>query len=356
MKMLVFLKLRCTMTSMYKIHLSPEEKQALENSHRHSESDRIKAILLRSEGWDLPRIAQALRRHETTITRFISDYCNYNKLQSERGGSESHLNEEQTKEIISHLEQNTYLKVCDIREFILQKYDIKYSIRGLTNWLHSYNFVYKKPVGVPRKIDPEAQKEFIKYYKNLKDNLNEDEVIIFMDSVHPTQNTKITYGWIKKGTDKPLSTTASRTKLNIVGAIDLLNIGSPIFNKFDTINKDNIISFLKDIHAKYLDKTIIHLILDGAGYHKAKDVQNKASDLGIKLHFLPPYSPNLNPIERLWKIMNEKARNNKYFANKSCFIKAIDDFLHDTIPKITQELSTRITDNFQIISDTKQAY
>jgi transposase len=37
-------------------------------------------------------------------------------------------------------------------------------------------------------------------------------------------------------------------------------------------------------------------------------VVEKAKELNIKLHYLPPYSPNLNPIERLWKVMNEHAR------------------------------------------------
>ena len=52
--------------------------------------------------------------------------------------------------------------------------------------------------------------------------------------------------------------------------------------------------------------------------------------------------------------MNEKARNNQFFATKSCFLNAIDTFFYETVPKITQELSTRITDNFQIFPDTKQ--
>ena len=52
---------------------------------------------------------------------------------------------------------------------------------------------------------------------------------------------------------------------------------------------------------------------NGAGYHKATIVREKAEELNIKLHSLPPYSPNLNPIERLWKVMNEHVRNNKFF-------------------------------------------
>ena len=77
---------------MYKISLFVEEKQILEERNRHSkdvhESDRLKAILLRNAGCNVLCIAQALRIHETSVTRFISDYCNSNKLQSESRGSD----------------------------------------------------------------------------------------------------------------------------------------------------------------------------------------------------------------------------------------------------------------------------
>ena len=54
--------------------------------------------------------------------------------------------------------------------------------------------------------------------------------------------------------------------------------------------------------------------------------------------------------------MNERARNNQYFATKFCFVKTIDTFLYDTTPKITQELYIRITDNCQIMHDINQAF
>ena len=64
------------MPSMKRIKLSEAEKEALEYRHQHcsnaKESDRIKAVLLRSEGWTVPMIAQALRLHQTTITRHIN--------------------------------------------------------------------------------------------------------------------------------------------------------------------------------------------------------------------------------------------------------------------------------------------
>ena len=65
-------------TSMNKIELTAEQKADLEAFHDTSRDgrirDRIKAVLLRSEGWSTAMIAQALRLHETTITRHIADY------------------------------------------------------------------------------------------------------------------------------------------------------------------------------------------------------------------------------------------------------------------------------------------
>ena len=74
---------------------------------------------------------------------------------------------------------------------------------------------------------------------------------------------------------------------------------------------------------KYDEKTV-HVILDQSGYHKASFVAEYASKCNIKLHFLPPYSPNLNPIERLWKIMNEQVRNNRFFKGAKDFKEAIN--------------------------------
>ncbi|MDP0562779.1 MAG: transposase [Candidatus Endonucleobacter sp. (ex Gigantidas childressi)] len=88
-------------------------------------------------------------------------------------------------------------------------------------------------------------------------------------------------------------------------------------------------------------------MFDGAGYHHSKEVVEEAEKQGIKLHCLPPCSPNLNPIERLWKVMNGHARNNEYFAKPAEFRQKINHFLDDTLPKIGASLVSRINDNFK---------
>ena len=104
--------------------------------------------------------------------------------------------------------------------------------------------------------------------------------------------------------DKPIETTGSRTRLNIVGAIRLGHLEDTVSAQYKTVNGESIIDFFACIKDSYPTNNTIHLILDGAGYHRSGEVKNKAEELGIQLHYLPPYSPNLNPIERLWKVMN----------------------------------------------------
>ncbi|MMZ51654.1 hypothetical protein D3C81_359220 [compost metagenome] len=88
---------------------------------------------------------------------------------------------------------------------------------------------------------------------------------------------------------------------------------------------------------------------DGAPYHRTSRVQHWAFVMNIELHYLPPYSPNLNPIARLWKVMNEHARNNRYFPTAKAFSAAISGFFDCTLPAIAGELTRRINDNFQIL-------
>ena len=79
--------------------------------------------------------------------------------------------------------------------------------------------------------------------------------------------------------------------------------------------------FFEKIRSQYKSSGIIHIILDGAGYNRSDITIDAAIKHNIKLHPLPPYSPTLNPIERLWKVMNEKVRNNRFFKNAKKFEK-----------------------------------
>lgn len=337
---------------MNKVSLTYQEKSNLKSRHKKTrdgrERDRIKAILLKNKGWTNKLIAQALLIHEDTVARHLDDYCNKNeKLRLESGGSDGYLTIEQTQALTQHLCQVTYLHTHQIVAYIKDVFEIEYTVSGLNKWLHQHGFSYKQPKGVPHKFDENKQAEFIEYYDELKACLTDDEPLLFMDAVHPTQATIITAGWIKKGIDKPIETTGSRTRLNIIGAIRLGHLSETIINKYQTVNGESIIEFLNRTRDLYSSSSTIHIVLDGASYHRSSVVFAEAEKLNIKLHYLPPYSPNLNPIERLWKVMNKHARNNKYFATAKEFRERIDRFFTTTLPDIANSLNSTINDNFQ---------
>ena len=338
---------------MNNFHLTSKEKTALEIRHKQcknvKESYRINAVLLRSEGWTVPMISQALRIHETTVTRHINDY-RQGKLTISSGGSESMLSASQTQELITHLEHQTHQTTHEITAYVEAKFGVKYSIPGMNKWLHRNGFSYKKPKGYPHKVDKEKQEEFIVKYDKLKANLAPKDGILFMDACHPSMATKVTHGWIKKGVNKPIETTASRTRMNLIGALNLSKLSKPIVASYTTVDGESIVDFLKQIRRFSGIKGTIHLVLDQAGYHRSVDVINAAAKLRIKLLYLPPYSPNLNAIERLWKVMNEYARNNRFFKTAAEFRQSINNFFNNTLPKIADRLNSRINDNFQSLN------
>lgn len=87
------------------------------------------------------------------------------------------------------------------------------------------------------------QQAFVGYYNKV--HKPSEAPVLFMDAVHPTQSTKLSYGWIRKGQDKLIKTTGSRTRLNLIGAVSLEDIGATVTETHDTINSESISLFLE---------------------------------------------------------------------------------------------------------------
>jgi transposase len=332
--------------------LSEEQEKDLELRHRYEDDgrvrDRIKAVLLKNEGWKNKAIAQALRIHEETVRQHVTDWSTDEKLKPENGGSYSKLDDVQTRLLDSHLSNTTYTRVINICAYVESTFCVRYTVSGMTKWLKEHKFSYKHPKKVPAKADLAKQEEFIEKYLELVSEAPMGEPILFMDSAHPTMATKVVCGWIKKGVDKPIGQTASRTRVNIMGAIELATM-NVLSCRPDYVNAQTTVAFFDQLKVAYPIAPSIHIILDQSGYHRSQLVKDEALKRNIVLHYLPPYSPNLNPIERLWKVMNENVRNNVFFESAKHFKNSISEFFDTTVPNIAQSLRARINDNFQTI-------
>ena len=337
--------------------LSNEERNALKNQHRSERDkricDRIKAILLFDEGWSYDEIARVLLLSDEAIRKHIQEYRSNQKLRPENGGSTCKLSQKQTMKLLQHLEQHTYLYVKDIVAYVKVQFDVSYTIPGMTFWLKAHGFSYKKPSLVPGKANRKQQEEWLKEYHKLKQNLSETETICFMDGVHPTHNVQLACGWIKKGVRKEISTNTGRRRLNLSGAIDIFS-SKVLIQEDQTLNAESIIQFLKKIESAYPNKVKIHLFCDNARYYRNQKVKQYLEVSKIELHFLPPYSPNLNPIERLWKWMKERILYNTYYQEFEDFKTAILGFFTvlaniDSESVLGKNFKKRVRDKFKPI-------
>jgi transposase len=130
------------------------------------------------------------------------------------------------------------------------------------------------------------------------------------------------YGWIKRGTDKSLKSNTGRARLNINGAIDIDHLGI-VVDFAESVNAQSSLTVLRTLELKHPEAEKIYVYCDNARYYRCSLVQEFVKQSKIKLLFLPPYSPNLNLIERLWKYFRKQLLYNKYYEHFADFVAAL---------------------------------
>jgi transposase len=120
-----------------------------------------------------------------------------------------------------------------------------------------------------------------------------------------------------------------RQRFNVLGALDAITHQLITVTNDSYINSISVCSLLEKIAQLGLEGPIT-LVMDNARYQRCKLVMQTAKHLGIELLFLPPYSPNLNLIERLWKFVKKECLYTKYYENFDLFKSAITECLSQT--------------------------
>lgn len=338
--------------------LTPEERTVLLKQHKKERdkriADRIKVVLLRDDAWSLQEIAEALFITDEAVRKHLADYLRNGKLKPENGGSESFLNDEQSAKLLEHVDNRLYSKASDIVAYVRTTFGVRYSVRGLTDFLKRHGFTFHQPCGVPAKADAQAQQAFIEQYALLKAEIKEEDNIVFMDGVHPSHAVRFVRGWIRSGKRREIPTNASQKRLNILGALNLADMRL-ITSEYETLDAQATIRFLSKLLTTYSSGEL-YVILDRGRYQYCKAVLEFAeNNKRLHLRFLPPYSPNLNAIERTWKIMHENTTNNRYYATFKEFTESIRRFFATTFPKKAAEWADRLTDHFQVLGSPLRA-
>ena len=180
-----------------------------------------------------------------------------------------------------------------------------------------------------------------------KSRLTADSKIYFIDACHFLHNAIAGYGWIKRGTTLELLTNSGRNRFNVLGAYSPDDASFLSIEGEQSCDAEMLRELLIKIRTANPSNARQIVILDNARYCHARVVKKLARKLKIELLYLPPYSPNLNLIERFWKFMKKKVAKNKYYPSFDLFVAAVQNFLNN-LDEFSEELNSLMTQSFHL--------
>ena len=141
---------------------------------------------------------------------------------------------------------------------------------------------------------------------------------------------------------------AGRNRLNVLGAVNAITKEVTTLINDTYITADTLVAFLKTLREKYSDGRAIAIVPDNARYRHCFVVKAFAASVGIHLLFLPPYSPNLNIIERLWKFTKKQILHARYYDKPAAFHQAIRTFFNSINERCNDKLQLLLSLKFQL--------
>ena len=302
---------------------------------------RILAVLAVSDGIRYSVIATNLKICEESIRLWVNALLlkGVEGLKSKKGpGRPPRLTKTQRKELDKLITEGPakarFPGACwrspMIQVLIFERFGVNYSVYYISQLLKNMGFSYQKAKFVADHKDAEKRQEWLqeKWPEILALAREKHAYILFGDEVSFPQWGSLTYTWAKRGQQPVVKTSGTRRGYKDFGLIDYFS-GRFFCKGHDKgrLNSESYEAFLTEV----LSKTRKHIILiqDGARYHTSKAMRRffdkKAHRLTV--YNLPSYSPDYNPIEKLWKKIKEKEIHLHYFPTFDCLKNKVEEAL-----------------------------
>ena len=321
-----------------------------------TERNKTKLLVIRMhhEGAKHGFIAKVLNLHANTITNHLKEYS--------EGGLAGTL-EDRYYRPSSSLEPFLECLKCSFRATpvadakhavarIQSLTGIRLSESQVRRFMKSLGMRIRKACSIPGKANPQLQFEF--YTTTLLPKLEEagrgERKVFFVDAAHFVMGAFLGMIWcFARGLVK---TPPGRKRYSVLGAIDSHNQELISIRTTENINSLSVVALLDKVRERHPD-TEVTLVMDNASYQRCYFVRDHAKALGIELLFLPSYSPNLNLIERLWKLTKRRCLTNRYYADFKAFCSGIDKCLDDLSGPLKEELTSLMSLKFQFFPNHK---
>lgn len=287
---------------------------------------RSHAVILTHKGYGIIEIADILMKSEGTIYRWIKTFKKERisslfpkYLNNEHAAKLTLKQKKKIGEILSKPPSEygipkEFWDISSLKTYIRAEFGVEYesdeSYR-LIFQLHNYSF--HLPDTFDRHRDEKQVKERINEIKReIKPYMKDNNWIIFAaDECRIIWETEIRRAWLPKGKKTIIKVERKRQAQSFLGLLNL-KTGEDLLHRLAWQRQDTIIPVLETLAQKYPNKRII-IIWDNARFHKGKKIRKKLGTTLKRIHLinLPPYAPDYNPQEHVWKYGKDKLANSQ---------------------------------------------
>jgi putative transposase len=215
---------------------------------------------------------------------------------------------------------------------LLQRFDVCVSRETVRRWLHRGDMVYRRPRPVlgPRDAQREAK---LAALRKLLEELPADETVVWQDEVDINTNPEIGRMWMRRGHQADVPTPGTNQKRYVAGSIHW-RTGQVFATEGPKRDSDLFLAHLDELRHRLRRYRKIHVICDNAKFHVSVAVQiylAKYRDR-IELELLPAYSPDANPVERVWWLVREHVTRNHRCRDQEELLGMVFDYLESESP------------------------
>ena len=216
-----------------------------------------------------------------------------------------------------------------IQDLIFKRFGQFYCVHYISQLLRNLGFSYQKARFTSDHHDPEKRKEWLRctWTQILKLAKEKNALILFGDEASFPQWGTLTYTWAPRGEQPTVPTCGIRKSYKVFGLIDYFSGRFFAKGHVERINSGSYEAFLSDV-IKTTDHHLI-IIQDGARYHTSKAMASffAANADRLTVFQLPSYSPDYNPIEKLWKEIKKEGVHLHYFPTFESLLSKVDTIL-----------------------------
>jgi transposase len=312
---------------------------------------RLSALLWLADGETADDVAERLGVSARQVRKWLKTYRTDGLdalCELHYQGRIPRLNDAQVDELKQEIAKGQFHTARQIADWINQRFNVQYSESGVKELLKRAGVSYHKVTGFLWKADAVEQEEWLDDYRC--DPVGTGIRRYFVDACHPVWGFDMLFScWLLVGQRFHVKVGSGRQRLNILGAYcpedhEYLDIRLSRGN----INGEQFVNLLRVLLERHPETKQFILYLDNARYYSKPCVTAwLARHPQFRLKFLPPYSPNLNLIERLWKLLRKEAFCRSYdsFEAMQRGVSAVLDHL----PKYHRQLDTLMTEDFHVV-------